>query len=324
MVEDRALAKAVRLTRIQHLLYRNPKGLTTRELARLCGVCVRTIQRDLRDLESDLKIPLAQEKDRYSILDGYVLPPVSLTLFEALAIFLALRLSLRNTDKSNPHIESAIQKIAKTLPSPLAEDVARSLKVFPSKPSDPVRDRIFEQVALAWETRRQMTIEYQSLHSSKAKKWLLEPYYVDMTGVGFSTYVIGHAKGEGKDGILTFKLDRIKAAEVLDKNYDIPEDFDAARLLSSSWGIIWGDEAEIKLKFSARVSRRVKETVWHPSQKVEDLEDGSCILTLQVGSALEITPWIRSWGPDVEVLEPKEVRRAFREFAAHLAKIYGC
>ena len=85
---------------------------------------------------------------------------------------------------------------------------------------------------------------------------------------------------------------------------------------------MWGDEIIVKLKFSAGVARRVKETVWHQSQQIQDLSDGVCILTLKVGSMLEMTPWIRGWGADVEVLEPAELREQFKEWAKELGKMY--
>jgi predicted DNA-binding transcriptional regulator YafY len=52
MAEDRIVSKTARLQQIVHLLYRNPHGLTTQELATFCGVTARTIQRDLKDLEA--------------------------------------------------------------------------------------------------------------------------------------------------------------------------------------------------------------------------------------------------------------------------------
>lgn len=71
----------------------------------------------------------------------------------------------------------------------------------------------------------------------------------------------------------------------------------------------------MKLKFAPGVTRRVKETTWHPSQKIEDLPDGGCLFTVRVGSTLEMTPWIRGWGPDVEVLEPSALRDEFKKWA---------
>ena len=100
---SRSVSRSVRLSQIQHLLHKNPRGLTTQELGQMCGVCVRTIQRDLITLDSALNVPLTQNGDRYSIIEGYMLPPLSFSLFEAMAVFLSARLSLRQTDENNPH-----------------------------------------------------------------------------------------------------------------------------------------------------------------------------------------------------------------------------
>jgi proteasome accessory factor B len=143
-----------------------------------------------------------------------------------------------------------------------------------------------------------------------------------MSGVGYSTYVIGQASREGRIGIITFKLDRIKKAELLEGSFEIPTGLKLGNLLGSSWGVMWGEETEVKLRFSPKVTRRVKESVWHPSQVVEDLPDGGCLLTVRVGSTLEMTPWIRGWGPDVEVLAPQSLREEFRGWARQLQEIY--
>lgn len=322
MKDTDSLARAVRLTQIQHFLHSNPDGLTSKELAELCGVCMRTIQRDIQSLETDLKIPLTQNGDRYGITEGYILPPVSFSLYEAMVIFLACRLTLRQTDENNPHIEKALTKMSSVLPSHLTRQLIESASSIGDKREDPAFIRNFERTAIAWTTQRQMRMKYQSLESDDLKEWLVDPYFVDMTGVGYSIYVIGHAVREGKEGIITFKLERMKEVEVLNKRFDIPPDVNISKLLASSWGIFTGDAVSITLKFSPRVTRRVKESVWHSSQVIEDIPDGGCLLKMEVNSTLEITPWIRSWGPDVEVIEPVTLREEFRKWAYHLHKIY--
>ena len=322
-MEDKdSLTRAVRLSQIQHFLHSNPSGLTSKELADLCGVCMRTIQRDIQSLDTDLKIPLTQNGDRYGITEGYILPPVSFSLYEAMVIFLACRLALRQTDENNPHIEKALTKISSVLPSPLAIRLKESASSVSDKKEDLEFIRNFEKVAIAWTTQRQVRMKYQSLESDRLKEWLLEPYFVDMTGVGFSVYVIGHAIREGKEGIITFKLERMKDLAVLDKRFEIPHEISIGKLLASSWGIFTGEAINIVLKFSPHVTRRVKESVWHISQLIEDTPDGGCLLSLGVNSTLEITPWIRSWGPDVEVMEPSELREQFKNWAKQLYAIY--
>ncbi len=322
MKNSTSIPRSIRLARLQHFLHKYPQGLTSYELADLSGVCVRTIQRDLLDLQSDLGVPITQNGNRYGILGGYTLPPIFFSLYEAMALFLASRLALRQTDENNPYMQQALVKVSDVLPPPVAEHLKTGIKTIATKKVNPDFLKIFESVAVAWITQRQLEIEYLSLDSEKTKEWLLDPYFVEMTGIGYSIYVIGHAVREGKQGIITFKLDRIKSAEVLETTFEIPSDLTIDNLLASSWGIMWGDETRIKLRFSPRVTRRVKESVWHPSELIEDLPEGGCAMTLQVGSPLEVTPWIRSWGPDVEVLEPESLRNEFKTWTQQLYAIY--
>src|SRR5690606_948798 len=125
MPEDAAQIKAQRLSRISYLLYRHPRGLKASELAKLCNVTSRTILRDLRDLE-EMGSPLwdgACNPPRYSIIAGYYLPPVHLTLDNALALYLSTRLLARYADNYDPHIVDALSKLSTILPEPIAESV---------------------------------------------------------------------------------------------------------------------------------------------------------------------------------------------------------
>lgn len=322
VVEGQGLIRSVRLARIQFLLFTGRQGFTTRELAELCGVSQRTIQRDILSLH-DMGVPVTQDGDRYSILHGYLLPPVTFSLNEAVALFLASRLIFRQTDESNPHIQSALQKIADVLPSGVAQKLRQSIDVLAQKAPNLDYVSIFEKVATAWATQRRLRICYRSLRGANIKQWLVDPYFIEMTGVGYSTYVIGYARSEDREGLTTFKLDRIAEAELLNENFQLPADLHLEKLLSSSWGVIWGDAVtEIKLRFFPQVVRRVKESLWHPSQQIEDLPDGSCVLSLRVPSTMEITPWIRSWGPDVEVLAPQELREQFCRWSEQSYRLY--
>jgi len=313
----------VRLARLPHFLQSHPRGLTAAELAALCGVSCRTLQRDLLTLQVELRLPLEEHSRRYSLAGDYILPPVSFTLCESVALFLAARLLVRQTDEWNPRLESALVKMAKALPETIVKKALESIALGLKKPEDPGFVAIFERVALAWTTRRELRFSYQSSASEEYREWLLRPYYMEMTGVGFSCYVIGYGMRTGKEYILTFKLDRIKDPVLTENNYEIPPDVDIGKKLATSWGVIWGDGAELLLKFSPAVTRRVKESRWHPSQQITDLPQGGCLLRLNVGSLLEITPWIRGWGPDVEVLEPKELREQMRGWAEKLGRMYG-
>jgi len=237
-------------------------------------------------------------------------------------LFLAARLIIRQTDECNPHLQIAITKLASLLPQPLAIQLMQSVDFIRQKTVKPGEVNVFEQAAIAWGTQRRIRIIYHSLRGNREKEWVVEPYFIEMTGVGYSTYIIGHAESADRVGMTTFKLSRIKEIELLEENFEIPPELNLEKLLGSSWGIIWGEGTEVKLRFSPAVSRRVKESVWHPSQVIEDLPDGGCLWTATVGNTLEMTPWIRGWGPDAEVLEPESLRIEFVEYARQLHHTY--
>lgn len=97
---------------------------------------MRTIQRDLLSLQSDLGIPITQLGDRYSIIEGYILPPVTFSLYEAIALFLTSRLVLRQTDERNQHVEAALTKLANLLPPGFTQKLRQSIEAITSKPSN--------------------------------------------------------------------------------------------------------------------------------------------------------------------------------------------
>ena len=285
---------------------------------------MRTIQRDLLALQSDLLVPLTEDgSHRYGIMEGYTLPPISFSLYEAVCIFLVSRLVLRQTDECNPHLQSVLSRLCHVLPPGIAVSVEESIRALSEKSPDPHYLRVFETMAVAWATRRRLKLRYLSLASAEPKEWVFDPYFLEMTGVGYSAYAIGHGVHGERRGIVTLKLDRIREAEPMEETFEVPQGLNLGEMLRGSWGVMGGEEVVVQLRFSAAVARRVKESVWHPSQVIEDADGGGCVMTVKVSNVLEMTPWIRGWGPEVEVLAPASLREEFRGWAARLGEMYG-
>jgi predicted DNA-binding transcriptional regulator YafY len=80
-------------------------------------------------------------------------------------------------------------------------------------------------------------------------------------------------------------------------------------MFERAWDIIADQEpVEVVLRFSPEVAARVQEARWHPSQRVEVQADGSLLWRATVAGSIEIRLWVLSWGADVEVLGPAELR----------------
>jgi hypothetical protein len=65
---------------------------------------------------------------------------------------------------------------------------------------------------------------------------------------------------------------------------------------------------EVVLRFAPTATPHIRERTWHPSQAIEFPADGGCILRVRVSEPMEMQPWIRSWGAQVEVLAPDWLR----------------
>ncbi len=314
-----------RLDAIERLLASAPAGRTTGELAQQFGVDADTIRRDLLRLE-DLGTGLIKHGRRYLIDHRRSFHRVKLSNDEALALYLAARLLSRHSDEHNPHVVRALEKLADALSakSPL---IAGHMK----RAADAVRARkvrreyvaALEAMTQGWAEGRKVRLRYRSYTKDETTERVFAPYFIEPSGIGYACYAIGYDELRG--ALRTLKIERVYEARLTDERFAVPEAFDPQQLLASAWGVIWRDEGaiEVTLRFAPGVVRRVKESTWHPSQRIEDLADGSCLFTVLVGSTMEFRPWVRQWGSAVVVLSPATFREEIAAEVREMARAYG-
>ncbi len=322
MPEQESLDKAARLSKLTHLLFRNPRGLTARQIARALATTDRQAYRDLDALEL-MGVPLAEmSPGRYAVIPGHFLPPVHFTLDEAVALFLAARLLARYSDDHNPAVINGLAKLASSLPNPIAAHVQDTVTELADRPENKDYLAVFSVVTQAWAERRKVRIWHRSGSSSNVHEYLLSPYFVEPSATGYATHVIGYEELYFRQ-VYTFKLERIRGAQLADSSFVMPDGFDPAALLRSAWGIMYGDElTEVRLRFTPQVVRRVAESIWHCSQELVACDDGACVLTVRVAHPLEMKPWIRGWGAAVEVLAPASLREEIAAEARETVERY--
>ncbi len=312
--------KADRLEEMKRLYIQG--AYTDIQLADRLGVSRETIFRDRKDLT--LVYPVEpDEQGRYYIPRSKLISEIKLNLHEALTLYLAGRKTSRQTRFQQPHTVNAVEKLAATLRQPMTERLLKSAGRLMKQDRDPEKIKIIETVTQAWVEQRKVRIEYQALVSEGLTRHTISPYIIEPSIWSDSVYVI--ARSDFNDRIFAFKMDRILSAFLSGETYEIPESFDEDRLLEHAWGIWYGDKDPItvKLRFSPAVTRRVKESIWHPLEKVEDTEDGGCIWSVDIAEWREMLPWVRGWGADVEVLEPEGLKNNLRLEAQRLAQLYS-
>ena len=306
--------RLARLLNVASILYSkgsSETGVPVTEIARLTGMTTRTVYRDINALDEELGVPVFQAgRGRYGIDRKFFLPPLRLSVPEAIVLFLASRLIARWSDQYDAAVVSAFTKLADALPQPIARHVAATmLAIGAHDPNEPF-SRTFSAVARGWAEGRVVEIDYDP-GTAPHKKTRVRPYFLEPDAALRSVYLIGF--DEPADAMRTYKVERIRAATLTTDRYEIPDDFDPDAWLANSWGI-WSSDGtptvRIRLRFDPTIAHRVREAVWHRSQELVELDGGGVELAVTVAGIVEIRPWILSWGDGVEVVEPAELRES--------------
>ncbi|MCC7105150.1 MAG: transcriptional regulator, partial [Chloroflexi bacterium] len=315
--------KSTRLNLIVTILGGARHGLTTRQLAERLGVSQRTVQRDLADLqEPSYGVPLVEDAGRWQLLEDYkpLLPAVRLTAPEATALALAARLLQRASDEQNPHVLAALAKLKEVLPAALREHLQR-LDEAPASPVIPAFADNFEVLAQAWGSRHTVRIAYQPPADGDPVETDFDVYCIEPVAPSFAYYAIGFSHRQ--QGIRTYKLERVRRAELTDRSFEPDPTFDPAEHLGSGWGI-WGgkDLHTVRLRFAPEVRWRLHEGTYHHTQQLIEQPDGACVVTFQVAAPIEMLSFIRGWGPKVQVLEPADLREQVAREARETTALY--
>src|SRR3990172_6167837 len=294
-VSDRGGVKwdrAARYLKIAMVLHAHPEGISARDIAERIGVSKRTVYRDLESMSVDAALPIWQDGGRWGLEAGAFLPPLNLTLHEAMTLFLAARVLAKASDEQDTELIGAFLKLAEILPPVLAEHVRATIDAFVATVA---ADERFTRVL----------------------RVLTEP-----SALTHALYLIGW--DEERSARRTFKVERVLEAALTPETFAPDPDWDPVTALRDGWDVIADQPVvPIAVRFGPAVARRVAETRWHPSQRLEWRGDGSLVWRGLVAGTHEVRVWILGWGADAEVLEPRSLRDEVAAELRSAAEAYG-
>ena len=301
MTRDKKVqTKLIRLGQILRIFMEKEK-VSSAWLTEYFQTTPRTIQRDLLLLKES-GFPLHEEKKGTYCF--------SRDLVKNLEVFddteLALMVALKNIVGQ---LGQPFQKAADDVLDRLYDSVT-SMPVF-VKIDDaiPMDTSFINRMVKAIREKRQVGFRYTS--NKKTHDVQLEPYRVVYYG-GF-WYLIGN---EPATGILKrYALDKIKDLRLLTSSFkSIPENLDSVLRESANIWFSGEKNLEIKVLIDNKVSHYFKRRKMFPTQEIkEERPDGSIIVTFRVGYYEAIRNILKSWIPNIIILEPKELRLSLIE-----------
>lgn len=303
-----------RLHRVLRLLTLLQSGepLTVAELMAELNVSRRTVFRDL-DALRDAGVPCFHESGRgYRIAPGFFLPPVNLTVAEALGLMtLAKAASAQREQPFSGPVVEAVRKLVAMIPPPIREacqGIMTNVSVRPAPAASPNGARNYHALLQqAIDERRVVALDYTSVFQGEGRIRLhLHPYHLHFAARAW--YVIGYSEKHRQ--VRTFKLSRIESLDLLERRFRSDNGFDIDRHLGKAWQLIpEGRVYRVELLFTPKVATNVCEVRWHATQKHRTLDDGSCLMTFEIDGLNEISWWLLGYGDQVVVRKPAALRK---------------
>lgn len=320
-----SISRIYRLLQLITMLQRSSR-YTVDELARELGVSRRTVFRDLNMLEmAHIPYHFDPEQGGYRIGRHFFLPPINLTLTEALAILMmagkmrgAGKIPLLNQGaKAAMKVESALPQHIRKHVGSILDNLKVSMGPM-SRHED--LDTIFDDLTAAIEDRKVCKLVYVSFQEKKQIITHVHP--LRLVFMSKAWYLLGYSSEHLE--LRTFKLGRIRKLIVTDRIFEKRDDGDLDEYFGMAWQMIpEGKLYDIHLHFDEKVAGNVAEVIWHKSQKIEWNDDGSIEFHVTVDGIGEISWWIIGYGNQVEVISPAPLRKRIAEMAVGMLKKYS-
>ncbi len=312
-----------RLITILILLAERPH--TQQELAQRFGVDAVTIRRNMTELTRHFMIvddKVGRERV-YRFSDNYEFHPPNLTPGELATLLLAQQAigATGLTAFGTPfgrYGYSLLNKVRAALPKALRTKLDALANIFgsaavPAKDYSAHADTI-DRLTNAAMSQRRIRMRYCTLHSGKTKERLFDPYAVYFDPDGATLKVIGY--DHERQTIIPFSIDHVESLNETTEEFVRPPEFSLPEFLTKNcFNGIHGEPLTVQLRARGTTARVFAERTFHQSQielgRTTDATGNVETITIQMtvarGRGLE--RFILSWLPDVEVLEPAELRQ---------------
>ena len=287
-------------------------------LAKEIEVTTKTSQRDIDFMRDRLHLPIAhnREKNGYEFTSPVeVFPMLELNNAELVAVFVAQKAlgQFKGTPFENP-LRSAFEKLTSGLKGKVSVPWLEvdSLISFRNLDIASTDMGVFQTVSESVQQGRILEFEYKKLNSLVHETRRIEPYH--LACVLSQWYCFGFDLK--RRSIRAFVLGRMRNPKVTTDEIVDPKPFSIDTYLKGSFGVFNAKGIHaVRIQFDAFAAQLVRERSWHPSQKMQDTEDGGLELQLRLSSLEEIEPWVLSWGKHAKVIAPETLRTRIYEIS---------
>jgi predicted DNA-binding transcriptional regulator YafY len=334
-----------RMNRIVPLL--KEKWRSREELAEQLDVSTRTIGRYIDELSLCSFYYLREKREGHRILykieEGSKFIPPELTESDLIALLLAEEVIGEagltmipqpfavNFDSLMVKLRSAISEEQRKRLSKLKSVLGSA--VSPAKDFRKDRVKIGKLLKAALDCRR-VRMRYHSLSSNQTTERIFEPYSIYYDPDGATIKVIGF--DHKRKDIIPFSIDHILEVRLMKEKFERPSGFSLREFLAENcFNGIHGKPVRVRLRARGVTARIFAERKFHRTQKIIEEnflnsskankpdEPEEITVEMCVADGRGLLRFILSWGNEVEVLEPPNIRQQVKETYERALALYS-
>lgn len=304
---------------------------TYEQAAFLLGTSKRTIERYIKRAkkegeqiaESDKRHPIT-----FSILEEHrqVGVEINLSEEEILALTVAADASHSTLARTplGPALKRAIRKLIEQMPEevvPIEAEESDLYWHFSSNPASEISPETFRELVAAIRDCAGIVVDYSSASGKRPGTGRpLDPYALAVQGGSWMLVAWCHWNKAFRD----FSISAISNLRRTGRIFLRQEDFDLDKHFQGRFRAVGGTNV-YKVRLLIQPDRVIyfKRKCYHPSQVLNEMQDGSAIVEYTVSGLQDIRSFAQSWGNGITVLAPPELVSVMREQANELAARYN-
>ncbi|WP_263835166.1 helix-turn-helix transcriptional regulator [Salinibacter sp.] len=303
---------------------------TLDELSSHLGVTRRHVRRLLRELEEEGR-PIQERWEegtkRFSLApEARSIPAGRVDLKEselqALTVAASAAQATLHPTPFDNQLREAVRKLLQAAGTTFSFEPEWQPEIwhFDTGASSNVNPEVFWAVVRAANRLETLSVDYHSASTGRlSERRSIDPLVIAEQAGSWLVAAYCHESQE----VLDFSLPGIRAAEPTGEYFARPEGFDSEGHFEDRFYALRGEgHHEVVLKVEEEKAAYFRRKTYHPSQQVEDREEGGITVTFETSSLDDVAAFIRSWGPGVRVLAPDKLAERIAAEARQVADAY--
>lgn len=153
-----------------------------------------------------------------------------------------------------------------------------------------------------------LKIRYRSRGDPTARERTVAPHGLLL---GVRRYLVARDVAKPNSRLHHYRVEEIDQAEVLPKGFTPDPEFNISAHAERAFGSYEShdEHGDVVWKFAPHAVAHARRYTFHPTQTLEETDDGGLIVRFRASGHLEMCWHLYAWGDAVEVLEPEALRK---------------